>query len=281
MRLLFGEHPWTVIVAGLRDMGLAEGAQYLIGILGALAAAQERWSVVLLLLPTTVLYFTFRYLKEMREDTRRLLESMADTVDLRDPYTGGHSRRVAEYSAQILTSLGLHGPEVDLIVTAARVHDIGKIGIPDAILNKTGPLTPEERAIMETHAERGAELLVRYTDFSRGTAIVRHHHENWDGTGYPHRLKGTTIPFGARVIAVADSFDAMTSDRPYRKGMPVEKAARILREGRGKQWDEGIVDAFVQSLSDQIAQETPLPEPTWQPVAPMSEAVSSLAPVSA
>ena len=145
--------------------------------------------------------------------------------------------------------LGLHGPEVDLIVTAARVHDIGKIGTPDAVLNKPGKLDPAERAIMEQHPVAGAELLRRYRDFARGVALVRHHHESWDGTGYPDRLTGAAIPFGARVIAVADSYDAMTSDRPYRQGMPIPKAAGILRAGRGQQWDARIVDAFLRTLS--------------------------------
>jgi putative nucleotidyltransferase with HDIG domain len=184
----------------------------------------------------------------MQDDTRHILESMADTVDMRDPYTGGHSRRVTEFTEAILRTMEKHGPEVDLIISAARVHDIGKIAIPDGILNKPGKLTDEERAIMETHSERGAEVLERYQDFARGVAVVRHHHESWDGTGYPHKLTGTDIPFGARVIAVADSYDAMTSDRPYRTGMSPAKAVSILREGRGVQWDASIVDALVRSL---------------------------------
>jgi HD-GYP domain-containing protein (c-di-GMP phosphodiesterase class II) len=156
------------------------------------------------------------------------------------------------------------GAEVDLIISAARVHDIGKIGVPDHILNKPGPLTPEERAIMETHPVLGADLLLRYPDFMRGVDIVRHHHESWNGTGYPSKLAGYAIPFGARVIAVADSYDAMTSDRPYRRGMTPARAAQILREGRGKQWDTSIVDAFLESIADLL--EAPIPD---QPLANM------------
>ncbi|MEO7908193.1 MAG: HD-GYP domain-containing protein [Roseiflexaceae bacterium] len=184
----------------------------------------------------------------MHEGTNKLLESMADAVDLRDPYTGGHSRRVTEYSLRILHEMQVIGPEVDLIRSAARVHDIGKIGIPDQVLNKPGRLTAEEKQIMDSHPVRGAELLARYTDFARGMDIVRHHHESWDGRGYPAGLKGLDIPFGARVIAVADSFDAMTSDRPYRAGIPIAKAAQILSEGRGKQWEPIIIDAFLRYL---------------------------------
>jgi HD-GYP domain-containing protein (c-di-GMP phosphodiesterase class II) len=152
----------------------------------------------------------------------------------------------------ILREMGLSGPELDLIVAAARVHDLGKIGMPDHILLKDGQLQDEEWEIMKAHPERGAQLLQRYPDFSRGVEIVRHHHERWDGQGYPHGLRDASIPFGARVIAVADSYDAMTSDRPYRRGMSPARAAVILREGRSKQWDPAIVDAFLVSIAGKL-----------------------------
>jgi HD-GYP domain-containing protein (c-di-GMP phosphodiesterase class II) len=243
-----GEPPWRVMAILLRELSLPEGAQYLLGILAALAALQQAWSLVLWVLPVCIVYLSFKHAKEMHDGTSKLLESMADAVDLRDPYTGGHSRRVTEYTLRILHEMSVTGPELDLIRSAARVHDIGKIGIPDQILNKPGRLTPEEKCIMDSHPARGAELLARYTDFARGMDIVRHHHERWDGQGYPDRLNGLDIPFGARVIAVADSFDAMTSDRPYRAGIPTDKAVQILREGRGHQWESTIVDAFLRHL---------------------------------
>lgn len=248
------DSPRRVMLVVLQEAGLSEAAQYLIGILAALAALTEIWSLVLWVPPLWIIYWSLKQAKEMHDGTSQLLESLADTVDLRDPYTGGHSRRVTEYTLQILNSMGMIGPEVELIRTAARVHDIGKIGIPDSILNKPGRLSDEEKAIMDSHAERGAVLLARYHDFARGSAIVRHHHERWDGQGYPDGLKGLDIPFGARVIAVADSFDAMTSDRPYRAGMPVAQAARILREDGGKQWDPVIVEAFLRCAECQVVQ---------------------------
>jgi HD-GYP domain-containing protein (c-di-GMP phosphodiesterase class II) len=247
-----GEKPRTVIMGFVREAGALEAALYLVGILGAEAALQALWSVALLALPLAMVYAAGKRNKEMQDSTRTLLENMADTVDLRDPYTGGHSRRVTEYTRGILGELALQGPDVDLIVTAARVHDIGKIGVPDTVLLKDGQLDDEERAIMNMHPEKGAELLRRHNDFGRGAEIVLHHHERWDGEGYPHRLRGTEIPFGARVIAIADSFDAMTSDRPYRRGMSADKAARILREGRGRQWDGAVVDAFLRSIGDRL-----------------------------
>ncbi len=254
-----GERPLRIIALVAQGAGPGEGAQYLVGMLGALAALQKPWALALLALPTVLIYRSLKTAKEMHVETRRILESMADAVDMRDPYTGGHSRRVTEVSAGILRVLGKHGPEVDLIISAARVHDIGKIGIPDQVLKKKGPLTPEEWALMETHPDQGAELLRRYPDFARGADIVRHHHERWDGTGYPHRLKGTDIPFGARVIAVADSYDAMTSERPYWRGMSPHQAAAILREGRGRQWDASIVDALLSTIAEQLEQPAAAP----------------------
>jgi len=265
-----GEPPRLALVAVARETALAEAVQYIVAIVGAVAATRYLWTLALLVVPCALVYAAFKVMKEMHDGTRQLLENMADAVDLRDPYTGGHSRRVTEYSAAILRELGLNGPEVDLIVTAARVHDIGKIGVPDAVLNKPGRLTPEERAVMEEHSVMGAALLKRHGTFTRGVAIVRHHHESWDGTGYPDRLKETEIPFGARVIAVADSYDAMTSDRPYRKGMPNGKAAAILREGRAQQWDAAVVDAFLRAIADE-------PE---QPVAPVLQPAPETAPVA-
>jgi hypothetical protein len=248
------EAPPVVVAGMVREAGGLEAGQYLIGILGAIAAQQVIWSLLLLALPIGMIHATGKRAKELRDNTREILESMADTVDLRDPYTGGHSRRVTAYTRDILRELGVRGPDADLVVAAARVHDIGKIGMPDGVLLKEDSLTDEEWAIMKAHPERGADILTKYPDFARGVEIVRHHHERWDGGGYPHRLREQAIPFGARVIAVADSFDAMTSDRPYRRGMPVPKAAAILREGRGAQWEGRIVDAFLRTIDDRLAE---------------------------
>jgi HD-GYP domain-containing protein (c-di-GMP phosphodiesterase class II) len=244
-----GEPPLKIIAVMTREVGVPEGAQYLVGLLGALVVQQEIWAMVLLFLPTGLVYLAFKRGKEMNSGTRRILESMADTVDFRDPYTGGHSRRVTALTVGILQELGKQGPGFDLIVTAARVHDIGKIGLPDDVLLKESNLSVEEWELVKTHPDRGAELLEQYPSFARGAVIVRHHHERWDGHGYPHGLKGTDIPFGSRVIAVADSFDAMTTDRPYRRAMSAEKALAILASGRGREWDGAIVDAFLKSMA--------------------------------
>jgi putative nucleotidyltransferase with HDIG domain len=265
-----GEPPHRIISTVARETFLSESVQYMLGMVGALAALAQTWALLLLVVPTGLVYLAFTSVTEMQAGTRQMLERMADMVDLRDPTTGGHSRRVAELARHILRELDVQGPEADLIIAAARIHDIGKIGIPDQVLNKAGPLTPAERAIMETHAERGAELLLRYPDFARGVAVVRHHHEAWDGSGYPDRLRGLDIPFGARVVAVADSYDAMTTKRPYRQAMPVEKAALILRQGRAQQWDPAVVDACLRVIAGRLA---PVEHPHVAEATPRGESI--------
>jgi HD-GYP domain-containing protein (c-di-GMP phosphodiesterase class II) len=232
-----------------------EITHYLIAILGTLAAEQVIWSLGLLVIPVSVTYIAFKNIKEMSQETALILKDMADTVDLRDMYTGGHSNRVSHLVQQILIQLKVAGPEAKLIEMTARLHDIGKIGIPDMILMKPGTLSVEEMAVMQTHPQKGAELISKYKDFSRGASIILHHHERWDGTGYPARLKGYEIPFGARVLAVADSFDAMTSDRPYRKALTDHQAIQTLLEGRGTQWEPAVVNALVNMIMIQMDKE--------------------------
>ncbi|HLO14482.1 MAG TPA: HD domain-containing phosphohydrolase [Anaerolineales bacterium] len=244
--------PFLVTFKSVVQYGISlEVIQYLIGILGALAAYEDIWSVVLLIVPISITYVAFKNLKETRYETVQILEDLADTVDLRDRYTGGHSKGVAELVHEMLIHLKISGPEATLIEIAARLHDIGKIGVPDSILKKPGILFPEEISIMRTHSQKGAELIAKYKDFSRGALMIRHHHERWDGGGYPNGLKEHAIPFGARLIAVADGFDAMTSDRPYRKALSGEQALQILLDGRATQWDPSIVNAFVEMIRSQ------------------------------
>jgi len=264
--------PFTFALKVVAREGLSlEVTQYLIAILGSLAAYNDIWSLVLLIAPITITYIAFKNIKEMRYETVRILQDMADTVDLRDQYTGGHSKRVADLLRQTLVQLKLFGPEATLIEISARLHDIGKIGIPDSILTKPGKLSPEEMAIMRTHPRKGAELISKYKDFSRGAEMILHHHERWDGQGYPSGLKEHEIPFGARVIAVADGFDAMTSDRPYRKALSAHQAIQVLLEGRGKQWDPNVVNAFVDMLINQADEKSKEHPPKKQTASVLSQ----------
>lgn len=244
-----GESPARVLRTFVAETGVAEGSQYGIALLGAIAGRQNPVTLLLLVVPLALTYQAFKHAREIGDATRQMLESMADAVDLRDTNTGGHSHRVAELSKRMLKELAKSGSEVDIVVSAARVHDIGKIGLPDAVLLKEGRLTDEEQALMQSHPEGGAQLLRRYRDFSGGLDVIRHHHERWDGDGYPAGLAGLNIPFGARIVAVADSFDAITSNRPYRNGLSVETACQILRQGRGTQWDPVMVDALLAVLA--------------------------------
>jgi putative nucleotidyltransferase with HDIG domain len=162
-------------------------------------------------------------------------------MELRDPYTAGHSRRVAALARILAQRLGLTAEEQDLIEQAGRVHDIGKAGTDSAILSKPGKLTEDEWRQMKLHPVHGANIVARFAAYQNAARIVRHHHESWDGTGYPDGITGEEIPFGARILAVADTFDALTTNRPYRDSRSIEVAIQILEEGAGRQWDARIV----------------------------------------
>ena len=175
---------------------------------------------------------------------RATLEAFAKAIDARDHYTAGHSDRVTAYSVLLARQLGLPPGEIEVIRRAGLLHDIGKVGVPDAVLLKAGPLDPAERAVMESHVTIGYDMLSPLPFVSASLPAIRGHHERWDGRGYPDRLAGTGIHLHARLMAVADSFDAMTSARPYRAALPVEEAARRLRADSGTQFDPRAVEAF-------------------------------------
>jgi putative two-component system response regulator len=191
----------------------------------------------------------------VQERTRALEDSQAEMLarlaaasEFRDDDTGQHTQRVGESAAQLAKALGLSTSQVELIRHAAPLHDVGKIGVPDSILLKPGKLTPEELAIMQTHTTVGAAMLAggRTPLVQMSERIARSHHERWDGTGYPDRLAGVAIPLEARLVAVADVFDALTSDRPYRRAWAMDRVVAHMREGAGSHFDPVIVDAFLR-----------------------------------
>jgi putative nucleotidyltransferase with HDIG domain len=173
------------------------------------------------------------------------LTTLAEAVDLRDPYTAGHSRRVAIYSRQLAKNLGLSLHDIEQIEHAALLHDIGKVGVPDSVLFKNGSLDEEERALIRRHPVIGAGLIEGISTMCEIRPCILHHHERVDGSGYPDGLIGDQIPLGARIIAVADSFDAITTDRPYRRGLTSEQAVIELLRGADRQFDVRCVVAFV------------------------------------
>jgi len=178
------------------------------------------------------------------------LEALAASLDLRDNETAGHSRRVTRYSLEIAKAMACSPEQLTHIVRGAYLHDIGKIGIPDSILLKPGKLTPEERAIMESHARIGYGLVARIAFLARAAEIVLTHQERYDGTGYPQGLSGDEIPLGSRIFAVADTLDAMTSDRPYRRALPFSQAREEIERESGRQFDPQVVRAFLSIPED-------------------------------
>jgi len=177
-------------------------------------------------------------------------------VEVKDSYTGGHLRRVSEYAVAVGQKLGLRGRDLETLHYASLLHDVGKLGVPESVLRKEGPLDDQETGIMRQHPEIGARMLERL-ELLRGAApLVLHHQERFDGEldgqhpGYPKGISGEEIPLGARVIAVVDAFDAMTTTRPYREALSMEEAASVLRRERGRQFDPRVVDAFLDSLAE-------------------------------
>jgi HD-GYP domain-containing protein (c-di-GMP phosphodiesterase class II) len=174
-------------------------------------------------------------------------------LDLKDLNTGVHSTRLAEWAVRIGRDLGLDDDCLRDLEAAAILHDIGKIGTPDAILRKPSKLTDEERAIIQKHPEYGWAVLKAVPGFERVSLFVLHHHEAYDGKGYPAGLRGEEIPIGSRIVSVMDSFDAMVSSRPYRTGLPLEEAIRRLREGSGTQFDPVVTRHFIAMASSEAS----------------------------
>jgi HD-GYP domain-containing protein (c-di-GMP phosphodiesterase class II) len=197
-------------------------------------------------------------LKELEEQQRALLKSVVcgfnQLLDLRDLNTGIHSTRLAEWAVRVARQLGIPETEMYQLEVAALLHDIGKIGIPDAILRKAGKLTDEERALMNKHPEYSWSILRLFPGLDKASLYALHHHESYDGNGYPGGLKGSDIPIGSRIVSVIDAYDAMISHRCYREGMPHDDAAQRLTKGIGTQFDPEVVQAFLEIAQQEVAE---------------------------
>lgn len=189
--------------------------------------------------------------REQADLLANVVRALTSAIDAKDPYTRGHSDRVARVAVLLARAMNCSQEVIDTIYLSGLLHDVGKIGIDDQVLRKPGRLTPEEFEHIKTHTQIGYKILEGIRQFGHVLPVVLHHHEAWDGSGYPHGLAGEDIPYLARIVAVADAFDAMGSDRPYRKGMEDAKIDAIIRGGSGKQWDPAVVDAFFR-MRDQI-----------------------------
>ena len=192
---------------------------------------------------------------EIRLSQEETVRRLALAAELRDDDTGQHVHRMSKYVSLLAERVGVPSERAELIRLASQMHDVGKIGIPDSVLLKPGSLDKDERAVIETHSQIGFDILRdSHSELLRtGALIALTHHERFDGTGYPRGLKGNEIPIEGRLASIADVYDALTSDRVYRKAFPVEKAIEIMREGRGTQFDAELLDAFLGSLDDIVA----------------------------
>jgi HD-GYP domain-containing protein (c-di-GMP phosphodiesterase class II) len=191
-----------------------------------------------------------RLMEDLRHTFYETAEALAEAIEKRDPYTGGHTKRVLDFSMATAEYLGLNDDEIEKLKLAAILHDIGKIGIDDSILRKHAGLNNEEFAQMKAHPQMGAEIMEHVEKLKGIIPGMKHHHERFDGKGYPDGLKNGDIPPIARIISVADTFDAMTSDRPYRKGLSDEEAMAELQRYSGVQFDPDVVNAFIEAYRD-------------------------------
>ncbi len=251
--------PWALLSAAAVIAALLAGASLLIGgcvVVLACAAIALGWQFGergRVALEDEIEHRTSdlkRALSELEIAQAETVQRLSMAVEFRDEDTGAHIERIGRFSVLLAEHIGMDAEFCERLKHAAPLHDVGKVAIPDAILLKPGPLTPEERAIVETHAEEGHRL-VRGSSSSildMAATIALSHQEKWDGTGYPRGLKGEAIPIEGRIVAVADVFDALTSDRVYRKAFSVEEGVQMMREQRGRHFDPVLLDAFMEVL---------------------------------
>lgn len=240
---------WNRIVAGslLYDL-LASSLSVL---LAYLYLRSQLVGLAVLVVPLFFVRHMHQMNLQLERVNRELLELMVKAIEARDPYTSGHSLRVSEYARSIARDLGLSAKQVDMITSASLLHDVGKIYEEFApLLRKEGKLTPDERMLMQRHPGRSAELAATIAEFRGPVELaIRHHHENFDGTGYPDGIIGEQIPLAARIIMIADTLDAMTTDRPYRKALTYERTLEELRRFAGKQFDPELVELVANSAN--------------------------------
>jgi response regulator RpfG family c-di-GMP phosphodiesterase len=262
-QLLFEGGYLIPVVSPLAALGLGTAAAVVAAYVGE--ARERRW----------VARYSERLEAEVRERTAELRETQLEVVERlaraaesRDNDTGEHIERMSALCERLALEVGLSEEEAEMLRYAAILHDIGKISVPDSVLLKPGKLTPEERAVMETHAMIGSNLLVgsRSPLLRMAEEIARTHHERWDGGGYPAGLAGADIPFPGRICSICDVFDALTTERPYKRAWPVAEALAEIESGRGTQFDPDLVDAFLRIAPEVLGARPEPPDigsPPW------------------
>ena len=221
-------------------MGLLMGFGY--------SSESYMWFVFIMLFPLLLARYAWKLYLDSESARSHLIKAFINSIEAKDKYTQGHSERVAGYAVQIAKQMKLSRHEIQLIQQGAVLHDIGKIGIADQILNKPDKLDADETLTIQQHPLIGVKVLEEVGLEKEVLEMVRSHHERYDGDGYPEKRAAKDLPIGVRILCVADSYDAMTSDRPYRKGMEFEIVKKILLEGKGSQFDPEVVDAFIASM---------------------------------
>ncbi len=225
-----------------------EGILLLCGFVAALPARLDPWLLLLLIAPAAIVRRALHDRLHVKSETRETLEALAEAVDLRHQRAAGHSPRVAELSGALANRMNLPAGEVELIRNAARVRDIGEVALPPDLLVRTGPLSEDERSRQRQHSVVGAVMVARFTDSAACAPLIRYHHERWDGSHSPDGIAGERIPLGARIIAVADTYHAMISARPYREALTSAQAHAELTRARGAQLDPAVVDTLFMIL---------------------------------
>jgi len=207
------------------------------------------WAVLSFLFPLFIAYYTYKFYIDMRTQHFSIIQALAAAVEARDPYTEKHSERMADYAVATARELELSIARREVIRYATILHDIGKIGVSDRVLGKRDGLTPKEWAKIKAHPGIGKDILAQITSLKEASQLIYSHHERYDGKGYPGKLKGEDIPIGARIIAVVDAYDAMTSKRPYRPASSAKEAIEQIKKEVGTQFDSKVVEAFLKVLN--------------------------------
>ncbi|MBI3660406.1 HD-GYP domain-containing protein [Candidatus Acetothermia bacterium] len=258
----------SLLQVKLKNLHFQVASMGSLAILMALLWHLSPWTILFAIVPLALIHFSLNNYARLRQGSAKVIETMVNMLHKRDPYTGQHSRDVANFAEDIAREMRIPEEQIETIRTAAIVHDIGKIAIPEAIVNKPGPLNDDEWRLMKTHTIVGADLISGLEMYSpQAVAIVRYEHEHWDGSGYPDRLKGELIPLGARIVAAADVYDALITDRPYRKakGLPraytPAQALEVISSMKETVLDPKVADACIAVIRRRILAEAQ--KSTW------------------
>jgi len=227
------------------------------GLIFYLVWDESPWLSVLFVVPTLILRQAYFQVERLRNDSLRALAAVSDVIENRDELTHHHTQSVSTYARRVAERMRLSPDEVWQVTVAGQLHDLGKIAVRDSILFKPGALTDAEMELMRKHCHVGYDILRHFSNLEKVARLVRAHHERYDGQGYPDGIGGPQLPIGAAIVAVADAFDAMRSDRPYRKAMPMGRALDTLKQGLGTQWHPVVGATFIQLMLEDLAAAQP------------------------